>query len=67
MSTLRDKQRTRRTLIMAAIAGVLSLAAILTHLGGSAAMRGGLPVGVLPSAVHGGKRRPLRASCPSLR
>src|SRR5690606_16085013 len=28
---------------------------------------GGRPVGFLPSAIPGGKSRPLRASCPSLR
>ena len=48
MSTVRDKQRTRRALIMAAIAGVLTLTAILSHLGGGAAMpasdRTGKPV-----------------------
>jgi len=36
MSTLRDKQRTRRTLVMAGLAAALSLLAIAAHLGGGA-------------------------------
>lgn len=39
MSTLRDRQRTRRTLVMAGLAGALSLLAIAAHLGGGAPVR----------------------------
>jgi hypothetical protein len=38
MSTVRDQQRTRRTLAMALLAGVLVLIAALSHLGGGPAM-----------------------------
>lgn len=39
MSTLRDRQRTRRTLVMAGLAAALSLLAIAAHLGGGAPVR----------------------------
>ncbi|WP_291200501.1 DUF4340 domain-containing protein [Hyphomonas sp.] len=48
MSSLRDRQRTRRTLFLAALAGVLGLVAVVSHFGGGAPVqasgRTGTPV-----------------------